>query len=107
MAINAILSSAFSGLRAASVRTESAAGNIANLQTPDYQASTVANRTLVSGPSLTGGTAVDAQLFNRGGEPNLTREIVRLIEAEIAYKANAAVVRSGEEIARETLDVTA
>lgn len=108
MAITSILSTASSGLRAASVRAESAANNIANADTAGYEASRVQQRTVIGGDdALSGGTAVEAQLIGSGEGTDLSREIVNLIEASNAYKANAAAFRSGDETSRALLAIKA
>lgn len=107
MAINSVLNTATSGLQAASLRAESAASNIANVNTPGYEATTVSQRTLTSGNGLNAGNAVDAQLHGSGAEPDLGQEIIRLLEAENAYRANAEVIRTASDISKETLNIQA
>lgn len=108
MAITSILSTATSGLRAASVRAESAANNIASVATEGYEASRVLQRSVVGGDgALSGGTAVEAQLIGSDEATDLSREIVNLIDASNAYKANAAAFRTGDETSRALLAVKA
>lgn len=107
MAINSIFSSATSGLKAASLRAESAAGNIANLDTPGYEGTTVSQLTVTSGNGLNGGNAIDAQLRGSGAAPDLGTEIIRLIEADLTYRANAEVLRTASDISKETLNIHA
>lgn len=107
MAINSILTTATSGLRASALRANSAANNIANVNTPGYTATHVAQSTVVSGVrgNLEGGTGVSAQLL--GGElpVDLTNEIVALVEAEATYKANAEVIRTAGKLTKAALDI--
>ena len=58
MALSTVLSTATSGLRASSLRATSAANNIANINTPDYEATRVAQNTFRSGPNLSSGSVV-------------------------------------------------
>lgn len=107
MAINSIFNAATSGLQAASLRAESAAGNIANVNTPGYEATAVNQRTLTSGNGLNGGNAVDAQLQGSGAAPDLGQEVIRLLEAENSYRVNAEVIRTASDISKETLNIKA
>jgi flagellar hook protein FlgE len=107
MALTPALNTATSGLRATSLRASSAAGNIANLLTPGYEATTVSQKTVYSGTNPGGGTAVDAQLIGSGLAPDLGQELTRLIEAETVYRANAEVLNTASQISRQTLDALA
>ena len=107
MAISSVLSTGVSGLRAAAQQVESAASNIANATTEGFTASRTAQQTLVTGNNPGGGTAVDAQIFSSNGAPDLATEIVRLVEAETAYKASASVIRTAEDLTKEALDIGA
>ena len=42
-----------------------------------------------------------------GGEGDLAREFIRLIEAESAYRANAGVIRTAGDIERESVNLIA
>lgn len=107
MAISSVLSAGIAGLQAASRHAESAASNIANATTADFTASRTVQQTLVTGSTPGGGTAVDAQILSSNGAPDLATEIVRLTEAEAAYKASASVIRTAEELAKEAIDIGA
>ncbi len=107
MAINSVLTTAASGLRASSLRAESAAGNIANLNTKGYQATRVSQSTLVGTDPVAPATAVEAQLQRTDAGPDLATEIIRLIEAEATYRANAEVIRTAEDIAQQTVNLRA
>ena len=105
MAVNGILSNAASGLRVNAAKAAAAGNNIVNVNSPGFRTTEVRTTTLVAGP-VNGGNGVLAQLA-AGEEPDLGQELVRLIEADLAYKANAQVLGTGEEIAREVLDLSA
>jgi len=107
MALTPVLTSAASGLRASSLRAGSAADNIVNALTPGYEASTVRQKTVRSGPGPGGSSAVEAQLIGSGLGPDLGQEIIRLIEAETVYRANVAVLNTASQLSRETLDTLA
>ncbi len=105
MALTPVLTSATSGLRAASIRVNSAADNIVNINTPGFEAGTVVQRTVRSGGNPGGGSAVYAQVVGSGLAPDLGEEIARLIEAETVYRTNAEVLSTASKLSRETLDV--
>ena len=105
MALNPILSTAVSGLDANSKRAQTAANNIVNVNTPEFRASNVETTTIVSGDGIAGGSGVQTQILAGDQPTNLVREITRLIEAEAAYKANAQVIRTAEDLNEETLDI--
>ena len=105
MALNSILSTAVSGLDANSKRAQTAANNIVNVNTPEFKASSVETTTVVSGGGIAGGSGVQAQILTGDQPTSLVREFTRLIEAEAAYKANAQVVRTVEDLNEDTLDI--
>lgn len=105
MALTSILSTATSGLRAASVRANSAANNIVNINTPGYAASNVVQNTIRTNGNISGGSGVEAQLIGSGLSPDLGQEIIQLIEAETTYRANARVLETANETSREVLDI--
>ncbi len=104
MALTSVLTSAASGLRASSLRINSAADNIVNINTPGFEAGTVVQRTVRSGANPGGGSAVHAQIIGSGLAPDLGQEIARLIEAETVYRTNAEVLSTASELSRTTLD---
>lgn len=106
MPISTVLSNATTGLRTEARRTEAAANNIANANTPGYLSQTGTNRpayqTGHSGPGN-----VEAQVI-AGKEPvSLVRETATLIKAKTAYAANGKLVQTAEELAERTLDILA
>lgn len=107
MALTSTITSATSGLKAASLTARSAADNIANINTPGYEASDVAQNTVYSGRNPGGGSSVNAQLIGSGLTPDLGEEIGRLIEAKTVYRANIEVLRTADELSRETFDTLA
>lgn len=107
MALTPTLSTGLSGLRASSLRATSAANNIANINTQDYEATRVSQRTIRSSTNLAGGSAVEAQLIGSQNPPDLGEEILQLIEAETTYRANAEVIRTASELSRDLLDTLA
>jgi len=107
MAINPILSTAVSGLQANATRASVSANNIANQNTRDFTASKVNSNTIISNSSPAGGSGVQAQVIATNEPVNLVHEVTQLIEAEVAYRANAEVIRTAEELTEETLDIIA
>ena len=107
MALTPTLSTATSGLRASSLRAANAANNITNINTQDYEATRVVQNTIRSGPNLSSGSAVEAQLIGTQNGPDLGEEILQLIEAETTYRANAEVLRTASDLSRDLLDTLA
>ncbi len=107
MALSSILSTASSGLRASSLRATNAANNITNINTQGYEATRVVQSTIRSGPNLSSGSAVEAQLLGKQNGPDLGQEILQLIEAETTYRANAEVIRTASELSRDLLNTLA
>ncbi len=105
MALNNLLATAVSGLESNARRAQTAANNIVNVDTPEFRVSDVQTTSIVANPNVAGGSGVQAQVLAADPSPSLVREITRLIEAEIAYKANAQVIRTVEDLSEETLDV--
>ncbi len=117
MAISGILSTAVSGLAYASSKVAVAADNVANLNTDGYRAKDVRSSTLVtrqtSETSYTPGGVTNlvrdqgTPQFENGSNVDLATEFVKIIEATVAYKAGVAVIRTGDELSRELIDIKA
>jgi len=105
MAVNQILSTALSGVLAASRKAEQTANNIANVNTPGYQAKRVVNTSIGSGSAAGGSAGVQAQVFAGNQAVDLTREFVNLTEADLAYKANVQVIRASEDLSKQTVNI--
>jgi flagellar basal-body rod protein FlgC len=91
---------AATALNAFSTRQEVTANNIANVQTPDFKASSVRNETLQPG-----GVAAKAQ---QGKDPvDLSKEAVDLLANSTLYKANVATIRTADEMSKSLLDIKA
>jgi len=117
MAISGILSAAVSGLANASSRVAVSADNIANVNTAGYQAKEVRSATVVtrqtSETSYTSGgvtgsvrAKTDPTLDN-GSNVDLASEFISIIEATVAYKAAIQVIATGDELAKELVDIKA
>lgn len=116
-----ILSTALSGITSSRARSLTAANNLANVNTPGYQARQAVTSTGPGGQ----GTRVDTvQLsqtppFFRPAEPGLNtgsglqegsnvdvaREAINLVNESNITRANVNVVRTADEITRETIDL--
>jgi len=105
MALTSILSTAVSGLGVSARRVQTAANNIVNANTPEFRASSVEATSIVSSSGLAGGAGVQAQILVGDQPTNLVREFTRLIEAETAYKANAKVIHTAEDLNNKTLNI--
>ncbi len=117
MAISGILSAAISGLANASSRVAASADNIVNVNTPGYQAKEVGSSTIVtrqtsptnySPGGVTGTIRTNtAPAIDNGSNVDIATEFINLIQATVAYKANIQVIQTGEELARELVDIKA
>ena len=112
MAITPVFSAAVSGLEAASRRADVAADNIVNANTPGFRPARVAAQAVVAGSGagpLDGGSGVRAQVAAGSADSDpggtVATGFVELIRAETAFRAAAALVRTADQIAGETVDI--
>ena len=103
--IDSLLNTAISGLKTASKRAEVAADNIVNVNTDGFSADTVQQTSIVTNSTPAGGSGVQAQIIAGNQPVDLASEIVNLIQAEVAYKASAATLRTAEDLADELVDI--
>ena len=100
------LSAAVSGLNAAAAQVNAAANNIVNAHAESRPPVQPAAAPVVTGNGPEGGVAagdlVHAQ--EQAGGVNIAAEAVRLIQAEAAYKASAAVVSTIDETSQYLID---
>ena len=101
MTINSVLTTAVSGLSKSANRATESAVKIVNASSNLPAATNQAYA-----PRLSGNNAVDAQLIGSDGT-NLAREFVNLIEAHTAYRANAEVIRTAQDLAQISDDIIA
>ncbi len=117
MAISSILSAAVSGLANASLRVAVSADNLANVNTPGFRAKEVRSSTIVTRPATGSGfaaggitgvlrTTTGPTLVN-GSNVDVAAEFINLTMATLAYKANLQVIATGQELAREVIDIKA
>jgi len=108
MQISGALSSAISGLAANAQTAAAVAGNVANVNTQGYQAARVSTASVAAGGPggrhSPGGVRVSVI---RDGGVDLTEQFVQLIQAEVAYSANAQVIKTTGEVSARLLDVLA
>lgn len=95
--MSSALSASLSGLNDASLRLSVAANRVANALTPGFQAEKV-----VSSPALVGGVLSAVQPGETS--PDLTESLLDAKGAEIAYGANAAVIRAVLRTEEKLLD---
>lgn len=96
--IDAMLKAA-SGIQAASLWMQSTASNVANANTPNYQPTTVANRTTPDG-------GVSGQLVP-SPRTDLETQMVSQLEASTAMKANMAVFSAAGRAYKSLIDIIA
>lgn len=115
-----VFSAAISGMATNAVRATVAANNIANVNTPGFKASraTVAASSGQPEIHISESARPGAKLQTSDGLPegakleetanvDLAEEFVQLQIAEYGYKANAAVIRTQDEILGTVLDILA
>lgn len=107
MTVGSSLAASVSGLKASALRVNVAANNIVNQNTQGFKAAIVRATSVNTTPTPDGGSGVVAQEFEGTQDVDIALEFVRLIEAEIAYKASAKVIKTIEEIETETLNLIA
>ncbi|KPF41770.1 flagellar basal body rod protein FlgC [Rhizobium sp. AAP43] len=98
MSLSAVMGISLSGMQAQQTRLAATANNIANVSTPGY------NRLETKFSSVEGG-GVRASVEPSGGaisaeasNVDLTTEILSVMTAETAFKANAAVWETGADM---------
>ena len=101
MSVLPILSNAVNGLHKNAERVQDSANRIVNLNTRPEATIPVSYQ-----PNVTGSNAIDAQV-NGSGQVDLVVEFVNIIQAEIAYKANAEVLKTAESLSDYTRDILA
>lgn len=98
MSISAVMGISLSGMQAQQTRLAATANNIANVSTAGYdRLATRFSSTAPAGVSASvapSGTATDPETSN----VDLASEMLALNEAEIAFKANAAVWETGADM---------
>jgi len=92
MSITSITGIALSGMNAQTTRLAAVANNVANADTPDYRRQTV-SLTSTSDP-----TSVRATISSGPEGVDLATEMLELTEAELGFKANAAVFEAGADL---------
>lgn len=98
MSLSIAMTTALSGMQAAATRTAATANNIANVMTPDYDR---LETRLVSAPSggVIASVAPSGTPFPAGASNvDPAEEMVDLMQAELAFKANASVWETGADM---------
>ena len=103
--LTAALNTAASGLTAAATEVSVAAGNIANLNTPGYQSRQPDLVSLSSGGVAVSGISTDTTPApSNSSNVDLAHESLQLTRAKLLYSANAAVVRTTDQMLGTLLD---
>ena len=96
-----VTSIATSGLRAADLQLATAAQNIANADTPDYQQQNVTQTADASG----GG--VQSNVTSGNGDVDVAQQLVNTDIATYDFKANLTVLKKQQETQQSLLDIMA
>jgi len=99
--MTSVSSIALSGLNAASLRLESSAHNIANLQTPEFRRQQVRQQAQPGG-----GVSAEPVRAERPGDA-LAEDIVAQMQASIDYRANLQVLKTQDALLGRLLDTRA
>ena len=105
MSVSDALSTAVSGLHASAVQFRTAATNIVNSNTPNYEAKEVRSISQVAGSDQANTGGVTTTIIE-GGDVNLVSEYIDITQAKISYTANVKVVATTEELVGSLLDIT-
>jgi|TARA_B100000315_G_scaffold257123_1_gene304920 flagellar hook-associated protein FlgK len=105
LSISGVLSTAVTGLHASSVQFRTAANNIVNANTPNYEAKEVRTISQVAG-SDQGNTGGVTTTIIEGGDVSLVSEYINMTQAKISYTATAEVIATSEELVGSLLDIT-
>jgi flagellar basal-body rod protein FlgC len=110
MALQAILTTANSGLQANASRVSAIANNIINVNTPGFKTKDVRTTTLAteqtSRTNFTPG-GIQAAVIQEEGPVNLVSQFTRLIQSEAAFSASAELLRTADELQRELVYIKA
>jgi len=96
-----LASIALSGLGAASLQLQSSAHNIANAQTPGFR-----RQQVIQEARTDGGVDAAPTRATVAGEA-LAEDIVNQMQASVLYRANLAVLRTGDRMLGSLLDTQA
>jgi flagellar hook protein FlgE len=110
MSVTSALHTAVSGLNAASRQVHAAANNIVNAETPGYRPADVRQSTVYAGANRASGVRAEAFAEDRAGAGDavsIATDFIRLIEAEVAYKASAATFETASRLSRDSIDLLA
>ncbi|AIC27491.1 MULTISPECIES: flagellar basal body rod protein FlgC [Rhizobium] len=99
MSISGITNTALSGMRAQTTRIGAIANNIANSSTPDYARLNTSLTAVTSG-------GVKAVVSPTASDVDPATELTDLLEAELAYKANAVVFETGADLWEMLMSIT-
>lgn len=96
--MSSIASITLSGMRAAQSQLDTAAGNIANAQTPGYR-----RREVLQSTQANGGVSTEVRSTASEGA-SLETDIVNQLQAKSSYMANLAVFKTSNAMAGALLD---
>ncbi|HLK58967.1 MAG TPA: flagellar basal body protein [Chthonomonadaceae bacterium] len=98
------ITTALSGFQAASDRLDNAANNIANLNTPGYQAQEPNQISTPSGVQVSFSTSTTPS-NPETSNVDLTTQAVEVMMSQFSFASNAAVIRAQDEMTGSLLDI--
>ncbi|MBO3760580.1 flagellar basal body protein [Ciceribacter sp. L1K22] len=98
MSISAVMGVALSGMQAQTTRLSATANNVANALTPGYDRRVTDFVTGSRGGVTASVSPSGETTLPDASNVDLAQEMLSLVEAETAFKANAAVWETGAEI---------
>lgn len=99
MVLTSILSNSIDGLQKNATQVHESAHKIVNIQS-----SSTVTKLLQSPASLTSARGIDPQIFDSNSS-DLARDFINLIQAEVAYKSSAELIKVAESLSKVTRDI--
>lgn len=98
MNLSLSMTTALSGMQAATTRTAATANNVANALTPSYDRLETKLSTAPGGGVTATVSVSQAPFLTGASNVDLGQEMLDLMQAEIAFKANASVWETGADM---------
>ena len=111
MAITQILSTAVSGLTVNAARVGAVAENVVNVNTPGYRSKDIRSSSVVTeqppGNPVHAPAGIQGVVIEEDGPTELATQFTRLIRSRAAFSASAELLRTADELQKETVNLKA